>query len=154
MSTCKHLKIRALVRWRFDCPLTEQSHAVLSKDILNPGGNRGAAKTTTERRKSIRFPIQCELRYKVLNTRGSSVSGCGKTINISSSGVLFFSEHDMPVGTRLELSICWPAVLNERCSLNLVVQGRVARHMTNQTVVQIQHYEFRTHARTSPVNGE
>jgi hypothetical protein len=125
----------------------------LSEDALNPGGNRATAvKTTTERRRSIRFPIECELRYKVLNTRGNVVSGCGKTVNISSSGVLFFSEHDLAAGTRLELSIGWPVLLNEKCSLNLVIQGRVIRRMTNQTAVQTQHYEFRTHARTSPGN--
>ena len=107
-------------------------------------------KTTSERRKSIRFPIECELRYKVLSTRGNIVSGCGKTVDISSSGVLFFSEHDLQTGARLEVSIGWPVLLNEKCSLNLVIQGRVVRRMTNQTAVQIQHYEFRTHARTGP----
>src|SRR5215467_12174343 len=131
--------------------IVKQSYSVLSEDAFNLGADRAAAvKTPPERRQSIRFPIECEVRYKVLNTRGDRVSGCGKTVNISSSGVLFFSEHDLPTGTRLEVSIGWPVLLNEKCSLNLVIQGRVIRRMTNQTAVQIQHYEFRTHARTGP----
>jgi hypothetical protein len=75
------------------------------------------------------------------------LSGLGKTLNISSSGVLFTSEHELPVGTRLEVSISWPAQLNERCLLNLVARGRVTRHVRGQLALQIQQYEFRTQSR-------
>lgn len=101
----------------------------------------------TERRKSSRFPIERELRYKTLNQRSEILSGSGKTLNISSSGVLFTSDHDLPVGTRLEVSISWPAQLNEKCLLNLVARGRITRHMKGQLALQIQQYEFRTQSR-------
>ena len=101
----------------------------------------------TERRKSSRFPIERELRYKTLNQRSEILAGCGKTLNISSSGVLFTSDHDLPVGTRLEVSISWPAQLNEKCLLNLVARGRVTRHTKGQLALQIQQYEFRTQSR-------
>ncbi len=55
----------------------------------------------SERRRSSRFPIERELRYKTLNQRAEILAGSGKTLNISSSGVLFTSDHDLPVGTRL-----------------------------------------------------
>jgi hypothetical protein len=102
---------------------------------------------STERRRSSRFPIEREIRYKTLNQRTELVSGVGKTLNISSSGVLFTSEHDMPLGTRLEVSISWPAQLNEKCLLNLVARGRVTRHAKGQLALQIQQYEFRTQSR-------
>lgn len=100
-----------------------------------------------ERRRSSRFPIERELRYKTLNQRAESLAGNGKTLNISSSGVLFTSDHDLPVGTRLEVSISWPAQLNEKVFLNLVARGRVTRHTKGQLALQIQQYEFRTQSR-------
>lgn len=102
---------------------------------------------TTERRRSSRFPIEREVRYKTLNQRMDTQAGTGKTLNISSSGVLFTSEHELPVGTRLEIAISWPAQLNERCLLNLVARGRVTRHNKGQLALQIQQYEFRTQSR-------
>jgi len=102
---------------------------------------------TTERRRSSRFPIERDLRYKTLNQRTEILAGNGKTLNISSSGVLFTSDHDLPVGTRLEVSISWPAQLNEKCLLNLVARGRVTRHAKGQLALQIQQYEFRTQSR-------
>ena len=103
-----------------------------------------------ERRKSSRFPIELEVRYKTLNQRAEILAGNGRTLNISSSGVLFTSDHDLPVGTRLELSISWPAQLNEKCLLNLVARGRVTRHSKGQLALQIQQYEFRTQSRPVP----
>ncbi|MDQ2713083.1 MAG: PilZ domain-containing protein [Acidobacteriota bacterium] len=109
---------------------------------------RGLAETmNTERRRSSRFPIERDVRYKTLNQRTETLAGNGKTLNISSSGVLFTSDHDLPVGTRLELSISWPAQLNDRCLLNLVARGRVTRHSEGQLALQIQQYEFRTQSR-------
>ena len=102
----------------------------------------------SERRRSSRFPIEREVRYKTLNQRTEILAGNGKTLNISSSGVLFTSDHELPVGTRLELSISWPAQLNEKCFLNLVARGRVTRHIKGSLALQIQQYEFRTQSRT------
>lgn len=100
--------------------------------------------SNTERRRSSRFPIERELRYKTLNQRTEALAGMGRTLNISSSGVLFTSDHDLPVGTRLEVSISWPAQLNDKCLLNLVARGRITRHTQGQLALQIQQYEFRT----------
>jgi hypothetical protein len=108
---------------------------------------------TSERRRSSRFPIEREVRYKTLNQRTEILNGNGKTLNISSSGVLFTADHDLPVGTRLEVSISWPAQLNERCLLNLVARGRVTRHNKGQLALQIQQYEFRTQSRAPGTNG-
>jgi hypothetical protein len=100
-----------------------------------------------ERRRSSRFPIEREIRYKTLTQRAEPQLGNGKTLNISSSGVLFTTEHEFPVGTRLEVSISWPAQLNERVMLNLVARGRVTRFGNGRLALQIQQYEFRTQSR-------
>ena len=100
---------------------------------------------TPERRKSHRFPIECEVRFQTTDKRREPVTGCGKTVNISSSGVLFVSEEEVPTGTRLELSIKWPIPLDKHCFLSFVVHGRVVRQDSNgYLALDIQSYEFRT----------
>lgn len=124
----------------------------MSENILLLGRQLDTADMAmNERRRSSRFPIEREVRYKTLNQRTEILSGSGKTLNISSSGVLFTSDHDLPVGTRLEVSISWPAQLNEKCLLNLVARGRITRHNQGQLALQIQQYEFRTQSRPALV---
>ena len=101
-----------------------------------------------DRRHSDRFPIEREVRYRVLNKRGGEEQGDGKTINISSAGVLFTSAHMLLPGRRLELSISWPAQLNNKCALKLVARGRVVRFEEGQAAIEIQQYEFRTQSST------
>jgi len=112
---------------------------------MSPHGN-----TQADRRHSDRFPIEREVRYSVLNKRSGEESGDGKTINISSSGVLFTAEHILLPGRRLELSISWPAQLNNRCALKLVARGRVVRFEDGRAAIEIQQYEFRTQAAAAP----
>src|SRR5712692_3466015 len=97
-----------------------------------------------ERRHSDRFPIEREVRYRVLSKRSGEESGDGKTINISSSGVLFTAGHLLLPGRRMELSISWPAQLNNKTSLRLVARGRVVRYEDGRAAFMIQQYEFRT----------
>ena len=103
-----------------------------------------------ERRLSDRFPIEREVRYRVLNKRGGDEAGDGRTINMSSSGVLFTTDHMLLPGRRLELSISWPAQLDNKCPLRLVARGRVIRFEPGRTAIEIQQYEFRTQPTSSP----
>jgi len=80
----------------------------------------------------------------VLNKRSEEETGDGRTINISSAGVLFTSQHVLLPGRRLELSISWPAQLNNKCALKLVARGRVVRFEQGRAAIEIQQYEFRT----------
>jgi hypothetical protein len=102
-----------------------------------------------DRRHSDRFPIEREVRYRVLNKRSGEEIGDGRTINISSSGVLFTAEHILLPGRRLELSISWPAQLDNKCALKLVARGRVVRFDEGRAAIEIQQYEFRTQSPTA-----
>jgi hypothetical protein len=97
-----------------------------------------------DRRHSDRFPIEREVRYRVLSKRSGEEAGDGRTINISSSGVLFTAQHVLLPGRSLELSISWPAQLNNKCALKLVARGRVVRFENGRAALDIQQYEFRT----------
>lgn len=115
------------------------------EQMLNPfQSERPGEGSSVERRRSSRFPIEREVRYKTLNHRAEQIIGVGRTLNISSSGVLFTTEHEFAPGTKVEVSISWPAQLNEKCMLNLVARGRIVRCGEGTAALQIQQYEFRT----------
>ena len=107
----------------------------------------GNSWVTIGRRKAQRFPIELDMRYRALSRRSEGLTGIGRTINISSSGVLFTCQHELPVGTRLEVSMLWPMKLNEKCGLNLVGTGRVTRYSRGQLALQCQEWQFRTTTR-------
>jgi hypothetical protein len=98
----------------------------------------------SDRRRSDRFAIEREIRYRALNKRGGEEAGEGKTVNMSSSGVLFTSPQILRPGRRIELAISWPAQLNNKCALKLVARGRIVRFENGLAAMEIQQYEFRT----------
>lgn len=99
---------------------------------------------TRDRRSADRFPIVRDVRYRVLNGRDFVETGGGETVNMSSSGILFTTEHDLQEGRRLELSVSWPARLDDKCQLKLVAKGRVVRAEEGKVAMTIEKYEFRT----------
>jgi hypothetical protein len=102
----------------------------------------------TDRRKKFRFPVRREMRYKLLADGVIRDSGVGQTINISSGGIAFSTDHAMEPGTFIELSVSWPVLLDNTCPMRIIVFGRVLRSDDRQTVCSIDKHEFRTQART------
>ena len=102
-----------------------------------------------DRRGADRFPIEREVRYKVISKKSTDDAGLGRTVNMSSNGILFTSEHVLLPGRRLELAISWPAQLNNETPLKLVARGRVIRFDSGVAAIEIQQYEFRTAARSA-----
>ena len=101
-------------------------------------------KDINERRASDRFPIERDIRYKVTNRKSEDETGTGRTVNMSSSGVLFATEASLIAGRRVELAISWPVRLHNTVALKLVVRGHVVRSECGRAAVEIQQYEFRT----------
>lgn len=113
---------------------------------MNPFGitpPANAYRPSVERRNNDRFPIEREMRYKVLSKRNED-SGTGTTVNMSSGGILFSTSKMLIPGKRVELAISWPAQLDNKCALKLVARGRIVRSQEGATAVEIQQYEFRT----------
>ena len=105
---------------------------------------QAAQASESERRRTSRFPLQEELRYRVIHKSGSS--GIGRTLNIGSGGILFTTEEKLPVGRQVELSVNWPARLDGVCPLKFVAMGRVIRADAGTAAIRIERYEFRTRA--------
>jgi len=91
-----------------------------------------------ERRRHQRFPINVSSRYLLDEARGYAT-----TVNISSGGVLLDTKEILPVGRQVQLWIDWPALLDARCPLRLVIHGRIVRSTYRGTVVGITRYSFR-----------
>jgi hypothetical protein len=103
-----------------------------------------------DRRKKTRFPMQRELRYKVLDGKTVVARGTGVTLDISSNGASFRSAEPLePLksGAFIELSISWPARLGDETPLRLAIVGKAVRSTGDWAACAIDRYEFRTQAR-------
>src|SRR6266852_9546543 len=99
----------------------------------------------TERRSKIRYPIRLSVRYRGLG-RMDGVVGVGQTLDLSSSGILVESPHQqkVSVGSRLEVSVEWPIMLDGTSPLQVVILGRVVRSETSRFAASFPRYYFRT----------
>ena len=84
------------------------------------------------------------MRFKVITRRTDAKPGRGQTINVSSSGVLFSTDQELVPGRRVEVTISWPAQLDDTCPLKLVAKGRVVRTEAGMAAMEMQQHEFRT----------
>ena len=106
-----------------------------------------------ERRSRKRFRIGQDISYTCLS--GTLTQGNGKVLDISSKGVRLTTEGPLTLGTRIELSVCWPVRLNDNCLLKLKVYGCVVRSESNTAAIRIECHEFRTRANpATPVSAE
>jgi hypothetical protein len=101
-----------------------------------------------ERRVKLRFPIEQDVRYKMLYGQRIAETGAGKTMNISSGGIWFSTETMLTSGMPIELSLSWPVLLNESCPMKLMIYGCVVRSNDKGAAVAIERYEFRTQGRS------
>ena len=106
---------------------------------------RAGHMTPADRRRTSRFPVKEELKYRVMH-KSSKISGTGRTLDIGSGGILFTTEQEIPIGRTVEISVNWPARLGGTCPLKFVALGRVVRSETTKAAVRIERYEFRTRA--------
>jgi hypothetical protein len=106
-----------------------------------------------DRRGTNRFPVQEDVRYRIVHSKSESISGSGITLNIGSGGILFTTAERLPVGRTVELAVNWPARLDGVCPLQFVAIGRVIRAEDDRAAVQIERYEFKTRSLNSSAAG-
>jgi hypothetical protein len=114
------------------------------KDMLM---HTNTSEIADERRLKFRFPLQRELRYKLVKDGAVLQSGLGETINIGSGGVSFTADRDVAVGSFVQLSISWPVLLDRSCPMRLIVFGRILRSSMGSCACSLDKYEFRTQSR-------
>ena len=109
--------------------------------------------TPVERRAKKRFVMEREIRFRVMEQDKIVAVGTGKTLNLSSNGVAFVTQQNVPPGAFIEVSIAWPALLENRCPLQLIGFGRVLRSEGGTVAATLEQHEFRTLARVLPQNA-
>jgi hypothetical protein len=100
------------------------------------------------------YPITIDLEYRLLSRRVVVQSGCGRTIRLASTCVQFESGDRLPPEMKVEISIAWPARLNNAVSLQLYLLGRTVRSPEHCITVEIQRHEFRTRRERPPIVGQ
>ena len=79
-------------------------------------------------------------------------AGIGKTIDISSSGLVFRTEDAITPGSRMELSIAWPALLRGSRQARWVIFGNVVRSVNGLTACTIERCQFKAEGLTTAGN--
>ena len=110
---------------------------------MNTDNGENTRHESADRRRSARFslglPAQC--RFFEDNRDRTAI---GQVENISSRGLLFKSGENLLPGQLVTAFIEWPAYLDKRVQLQLVVEGRVVRKTGFGCAILIEKHQFRT----------
>jgi len=96
-----------------------------------------------ERRAAGRYAIERDLRWKLRSKKSREVPSSGRTVNISSSGVLFSTSALAVPGSIVEVAISWPVTVDGDVELQLIARGRLTRCQNGLAAVHFQQREFR-----------
>ncbi len=97
-----------------------------------------------ERRGDWRYRLGLDLRWNVVRRGRVFESGIGRTVDLSSGGILFDAGRQLPAGAGVEISIEWPALLHDVAPMRLVVSGRIVRAEGSRAAVRVSRHEFRS----------
>jgi PilZ domain len=89
-----------------------------------------------DRRSDRRYNIALEVRWNLLRRIELLDSGTGRTVDLSSSGILFETGRKLPVGLKVHLSIAWAVLLHNTALMQLIVKGRIVRSDGARAAVQ------------------
>jgi hypothetical protein len=97
-----------------------------------------------ERRSDRRYNIALRVRWDLLRRKRLLDSGTGRTVNLSSGGILLETGGYLPVGLSVSLAISWPVLLHNTTLMQLIVDGRVVRSDGGRVAIRTVQHEFRT----------
>ena len=139
--------VTAVRNGAFDFFCYEDPDASLLRSVesaIKDGRLEAERKTAAERRINARFPVSLAISYQTLEQPILSGQGTSETLNVSSKGILFASNENFVIGQLVQVSLDWPAKLENQIPLKLVAEGRIVRNSGGQTAMTIEKYEFRT----------
>jgi hypothetical protein len=100
--------------------------------------------SAVDRRQDRRYEIQLDLCWKLIYRCRVLETGTGRTIDLSNGGIHYETERRLPPGLNVELSIAWPAVLDDMGPRQLVVSGKIVRSDGGRTAIRKCQHEFRS----------
>ena len=95
-----------------------------------------------ERRRAGRYSIERDMKWKWHGKRTREAPEHGRTVNISSGGVLFTTSFCLPLGKLVQVGINWPGATESEGGLQLIAKGRVVRSEAGCTAVEFRQREF------------
>ena len=98
----------------------------------------------SERRKNKRFPVRRDARYSILEPYRHNPAVATETLDISSGGMRLLCANAPAPGSRMDVSVNWPAELENGTRLKLFARTRVVWTANGVVGVLIERYEFRT----------
>jgi hypothetical protein len=105
-----------------------------------------------DRRGDRRYAHEMELQFSY-TLLGATYFGSGLTADLSRMAVRFVTDNPPPPGADVELRIAWPFLLQNVCPLELVVRGIASATSARGTILEMNHYEFRTCGQRSFVSA-
>ena len=97
-----------------------------------------------ERRRARRFPLRREARYTILEPHKRNPAIGTETLDMSSGGMCLRCTDPPAPGSRMDVAVSWPAVLENGCRLKLVARTRVMWRSNDSVGLMIERHEFRT----------
>jgi len=97
-----------------------------------------------DRRDDRRYAIRLDLRWKLIRRKRILETGTGRTVDLSSGGILIEADRQLPVGLNVELSVAWPVMLHNVAPMQLVISGRIIRTAGQRVAIRMSQHEFRT----------
>jgi hypothetical protein len=97
-----------------------------------------------ERRQDHRYDIELDLHWKLIRRKRVVSTGVGRTLDLSSSGVLFDAKRELSQGFNVELSVSWPVLLHNVAPMQLLITGKIVRVEGSRVAVRCTQHEFRT----------
>lgn len=72
---------------------------------------------------------------------------------MSSRQIIFEGNLSVPSGTEVEITVAWPARLDERVGLQLWIRGCVLHTLAHGITAEIRKYQFRTRSIARETSG-
>jgi len=131
--------------------------SVLADLSEDRGANVPDSPYSAERRSKYRYPLDLSIRFRSVSGL-SAISGEGRTLNLSSGGVLVLAQqvalHQISAGARVDFSIEWPSLLNGKIPLQLFAHGRILRLGVSVFAATFERHQFRTRRISSQSAGQ
>ena len=99
------------------------------------------------------YPITLDLHYQVLSDGRPVETGSGRTTRFGSRRVVFTAEPALQVAARLQVSVAWPVLLDDRVKLQLIIEGRVLGVDGDRVTLGVVKYHFRTRGLSIAANS-
>jgi len=99
-----------------------------------------------DRRSDRRYSVALQVQWKLFSRKRLVDAGSGTTVDLSSGGILFESDHKPAATGFMEVVINWPAMPGDLPRMHLVVIGRVVRVSGTRVAIRIRQHGFSTAA--------